>query len=517
MTNPFFWTKSPTPDSHRYLAEVGEDHRKRFGQYFTHQGVAKFMVDWALGSGYRSLYDPGFGLGAFYTSAADKDYASFTASEVDPMVLDYWEKSTGHHATFIAREDYLLSWGKKHTNIVCNPPYMRFQKFLNRDAVFAAFAKNAGLRLSGYTNTASAFLLKSLSELDGKGRLAYIMPLEFLNTGYGKLVKSKLIEGGHLAAIIKLDCEKEIFPDAITSVGIVLYDAAVHHRTVSFYSVNTIDALPTLFESEPVARVPAAELSPGSKWLQYCAANSGPLDTGSLILLDNYGRFTRGIATGANKFFVLSRTTARAAQLDNSEYVPCLTRSAQVKRTVFSSTDYEHLLRDDAPVLLFSVGANHSSGAERYIKIGEASGYHKRFLTKNRTPWYKTEFRNPAPILMGVFSRGGYKVIRNRSDAVNLSCFHGFHPNMNGQHYLDHLFLYFASRPGRSVMALSMRKYGDALDKFEPNDLNHALVPSEAAFERLGNSAVEHAIGYVEENDCVPDYINDFFGEIVNA
>lgn len=107
----------------------------------------------------------------------------------------------------------MLSWGRKHTNIVCNPPYMRFQKFLNRDAVFSAFAKNAGLRLSGYTNTASAFLIKSLLELDGKGRLAYIMPLEFLNTGYGRAVKAKLLEGGHLAAIIKVDCEKQIFPD----------------------------------------------------------------------------------------------------------------------------------------------------------------------------------------------------------------------------------------------------------------------------------------------------------------
>ena len=517
MTNPFFWTKSSTPDSRRYLTEVGEDHRKRFGQYFTHQAVAKFMVDWALGSGYRSLYDPGFGLGAFYSSVADKDCTDFTASEADPTVLDYWEKVTGHNATFVAKEDYLLSWGKKHTNIVCNPPYMRFQKFLNRDAVFAAFAKNTGLRLSGYTNIASAFLLKSLSELDGTGRLAYIMPLEFLNTGYGELVKARLLESEHLAAIIKLDCEKELFPDAITSVGIVLYDAAVRHQSVSFYSVNTIDALPALFESEPVARVPLAELSPGSKWLQHWTARDGPLDTGGLIRLDHYGRFTRGIATGANKFFVLTQSAAKAAQLDNSEYVPCLTRSAQVKRAVFSSADYEYLLRDDASVLLFSVGANHSPAAERYIKIGEANGYHKRFLTKNRTPWYKTETRSPAPILMGVFSRDGYKVVRNRSGAVNLSCFHGFHPNMSGQHYLDRLFLYFASQPGRNVMALSVRKYGDALDKFEPNDLNYALAPSEGALDRLGNPAVERAIRYVEDNDCVPEYINDFFGEIVNA
>ena len=41
------------------------------------------------------------------------------------------------------------------------------------------------------------------------------MPLEFLNTGYGKLVKARLIDGGHLAAIISLDCERDVFPDVV--------------------------------------------------------------------------------------------------------------------------------------------------------------------------------------------------------------------------------------------------------------------------------------------------------------
>ena len=517
MTNPFLWTKSSTPDGLVYLEKVGERHRKRLGQYFTHPDVADFMVKWVLGSGHPSLHDPGFGLGAFYTQIVDGRQIDFTAGEIDPVVLGFWEKASGREASFVEKEDYLLSWGKTHTNIVCNPPYMRFQKFLNRDDVFSAFAKNTGLRLSGYTNTASAFLLKSLSELDGKGRLAYIMPLEFLNTGYGKVVKSKLLEGGHLASIIKLDCEKELFPDAITSVGIILYDAAKHHQAVDFYSIDSIDALPTVFETPPMARVALAELSPDAKWLQYCISSDSSVKTNDLIPLNYYGRFTRGIATGANKFFVLRPSSAKAAKLGNAEYLPCLTRSSQVQQAIFSTADYERLAKDDAPVLLFSVGVNHSPAAEKYIKLGEASGYHQRFLTKNRTPWYRTEVRSPAPLLMGVFSRGGYKIIRNRSNAINLSCFHGFHPNFYGRYYLDHLYLYLASQPGRNVMALSMRKYGDALDKFEPNDLNSALVPSPTALAVLEHAVAKQAMEHIEENDRVPDYINDFFGEVVSA
>ena len=67
----------------------------------------------------------------------------------------------------------------------------------------------------------NSYLIKSLSEIGNAGRLAYIMPLEFLNTGYGKPVKSRLIDGGHLAAIISLDCERDVFPDvALTDVDV---------------------------------------------------------------------------------------------------------------------------------------------------------------------------------------------------------------------------------------------------------------------------------------------------------
>ena len=512
MTSQYFLTKSSTADDRIYLGHVGDQHRKRFGQYFTPREVADFMVGWVMESGHPSLYDPAFGLGNLYDPVIDDDHVAFSASEIDPSVLNYWENATGRSAVFVEREDYLLSWGEQHTNIVCNPPYMRFQKFLNRDDVFSAFVSNTGIRLSGYTNTASAFLMKSLSEMDGKGRLAYIMPLEFLNTGYGDVVKAKLIDGSHLAAIIKLECEKEIFPDAITSVGIILYDAAVSHQKVDFYSINSIGSLATVLESTPTTRVASAELTPNAKWLRHFTVANFSMNTDGLFPLSHYGRFSRGIATGANKFFVMKPSTAKAANLDASEYTPCLTRSTQAMRAVFSQSDFEELARKDAPVLLFSAGANHSAEAERYIRFGEINDYHKRFLTKSRKPWYKTESRSPAPILIGVFSRGGYKVIRNRSSLLNLSCFHGFNPNIYGLHYVDHLYLYLASEPGRAIVSLSNRKYGDSLDKFEPNDLNEALVPSQTMFDRLDTEAIDCAMEYIEENGSVPEYINAFFG-----
>ncbi len=498
----------------KYLRRVGEKHRKEYGQFFTHPEVARFMVRWVLKSGEWMLFDPAVGLGAFFDSVADDPSIEFAGSEIDPKILDFWTDEVAARKVEIANEDYLLSWGKSHANIVCNPPYMRFQKFIDRDAVFRAFVDNLGLRLSGYTNTASAFLLKSISELNGAGRLAYLMPLEFLNTGYGSIVKKCLIENGHLVAIIELNCEKDIFPDAITSVGIILYDASRHYAHVDFHTADAIPSLARILESEPTARVAWEQLNPNSKWLSYFQTIPFVVNHQKAVPLNHYGRFSRGIATGANEFFVLRPSRARTLGINGSEAVPCIAKSSQIRQPVFGRGDYDALVRDDAPVLLFSVNKRHSKRAAAYIRSGEQRGYNTRFLTKSRSPWYKTETREPAPLLLGVFSRGGYKIIRNRSEVLNLTCFHGFRPNIFGMAYLDRLFLYLASASGRDIVSLSARRYGDALDKFEPNDLNNALVPSQQVFDELSAKEVAKAVRHVESTGKSPDWIDAFFAKL---
>ena len=163
-----------------YTESVDIAHRKKFGQFFTHPSVARFMTRWISKSASDQVFDPAFGLGIFYAESSVRNKSSFRAMEVDTEIIQYWQRWSGDKNVKITQGDYLHTWGLKHENIVCNPPYMRFQKFLDRDAVFLEFQEHLGVRLSGYTNTASAFLIKSLSELKQGGRLAYIMPLEFL-------------------------------------------------------------------------------------------------------------------------------------------------------------------------------------------------------------------------------------------------------------------------------------------------------------------------------------------------
>ena len=497
-----------------YLRTVGDDRRRDLGQFFTHPKIARFMARWVMESPNRGMHDPAFGLGAFLDAADEMGGGSpFTGSEIDAGVLDYWrEFSPMRGKARVYAEDYLAAWGRGYGNIVCNPPYMRFQKFANRDAVLKRMERELGARLSGYTNMASAFLLKSLSELAPGGRLAYIMPPEFLNTGYGTAVKRRLIDGAHLAAIVRLDCEKDAFPDAITSACVILYDSARRFSRLNLYAVKSLDALESLWDAPAVAEIPYVRLDPSEKWLPHFEKDP-PTISAAAVPLAYYGRFIRGIATGANDFFALKPSRAAELGLDESETTTCVSKSAQIRTPFFTAADRDRLAARDERALLFDVNGRRPSDAARaYIRMGEALGYDQRYITRNRRPWYSLERRAPSPILIGVFSRGGYKIARNETRALNLTCFHGFRPNALGERYVDGLFLYLSSAVGRKIVSLSARMYGDSLTKFEPNDLNAALAPSPQTLEDLPPERAAAALEYMRRHTgAVPEYVERRF------
>lgn len=502
-------------DSSEYLSWVGEPHRKRYGQYFTPPEVADFMVEWVSRSGLRSMFDPAFGLGVFRESAQKFGIRTFEACEIDSRIFQYWKNAQDHDADLIEHADYLLSWNKHPDNIVCNPPYMRFQRFRNRKQVGQAFENYLNLRLPGYTNSASAFLIKSLSELKPSGRLAYIMPLEFLNTGYGRIVKERLISGRHLRAIISIRCEKAVFPDAITSSGIILYDTARTFRHVDFHVLNSVNELNNILERKPANRVPTSSLNPRSKWLAYFSPEATSNRDIGFVPLSFYGRFHRGIATGANKFFVLRPSKAKELKLNSREFLPCVTKCSQIQKPFFGETDYIELVQQDQPVLLFNASTGNASvRAREYVSVGESKGYHLRYLTRTRRPWYKTEERQPAPLLIGVFSRNGYKIVRNTSNAITLTCYHGFQPNLFGTDYVDKIFLFLLSKRGREIVSRSKRQYGDGLEKFEPGDMNETPSPNPDLFNELSPGLVDDALARLRVTGELPQQVEKFFEQL---
>ncbi|MEY3870790.1 MAG: hypothetical protein RLZZ338_4684, partial [Cyanobacteriota bacterium] len=499
-----------------YTSLVGQEHREKFGQFFTNREVADFMVKWVLSGNDRALYDPAFGLGVFYDAAlANKFQGEFKGTEIDSQILSFFFQQENSGAIDVKNADYLSIWGETYSGIICNPPYMRFQKFHGRKQVFADFEKHLNIKLSGYTNIASAFLVKSINELSQGGRLAYIMPLEFLNTGYGTIIKRQLIAEGNLHAIVKIECEKDVFPDVTTSVGIILFEKNKTPNPIKFFVVRNLANIKNVLRDTPSTSLDVTQISPDQKWLRFFEYEKLTINSQKLNPISMYGAFSRGIATGANEFFVLNNEKISLTGLLPEEFVPCITKSSQIKTAIFTDSDFQRLADANESVFLLNINGSPSPGAQDYLKQGEKFGFHHRYLTKTRKPWYAIEKRTPAPLLFGVFSREGFKVIRNYSNTRNLTCYHGFQPNLFGINYIDHLFLYFLSSTGRYILTQNMRKYGDALDKFEPNDLNNALCPNIDFFPQIKN--IDREVDYVREYGSISENLEDIFSTLIDA
>ena len=251
------------------------------------------------------------------------------------------------------------------------------------------------------------------------------------------------------------------------------------------------------------------------KWQQYFE-RSVPFYHRNFVPLSSYGKFKRGIATGANEFFSLNAADIRKYNFKESEYRYCITRSSQIRKSIFEESDLNNLVSSNENVFVLSLNSGIlSKEAEVYIKYGENQGFNNRYLTRNRKCWYELEKRSVPEILFGVFSRDSYKIIRNRTKSITLTCYHGFTlSDKYDRNIIDRLFIYFKSDLAIRALSNNKRIYGDNLTKFEPNDLSDVLVPSLSQLNTMSDDFVKEQLRNIALYDHLDSYGNDFINNI---
>ncbi len=388
------------------------------------------------------------------------------------------------------------AWSAAYDAIIANPPYYKHHYVENKEDLRAVISSRVGAPFSVQTNIYCWFLIKALALLKPGGRLAFIIPTEFLNANYGRDVKKHLLGTGFLRYIISVCYKSKTFDDAITTACVLLAEKGVEPLSgIRFYRADSHDQLGKLsrfLADTDFIEYDSSDLDIEHKWRSYFPGNMS-IDRGpsNLVPLSTYGRFSRGIATGANEYFAIRPSTAEKYSLPQECLIPCLSKARQAPGKTFTGQEFEALVQADKPVYLFDGSAVTSKAVNRYIRLGEEAGYQHRYLTKMRNPWYALEKRSTCKIWVGVFGRAGVRFIWNESDCISLTCFHVFQPGSAGEAYLPFLFLYLNSSTGRTFLELEKREYGDGLEKYEPNDVNKALAPD---FSLLDQDKLERLI-----------------------
>lgn len=490
--------------SETYHLKHNIQYRKDLGQFFTPQIISDLMAEWIIKDHPKTILDPAFGMGIFYFSIYNKlkKPIDFQAYEIDKKIITYIPKNILQKIN-LHNADYLASPIKHYDAIICNPPYLRFQKFIHRHKILPYLEKLFGHKILGYSNISSIFLLKSIKELSFGGRLAYIMPYEFFNTGYGKDVKKQLIENGLLKQMVIFSNEKEIFAEAITTVCILLCKKDNVLDPIKITKIKTLKEISQInsFENHYQHKIGTHQLPYIEKWTPIINKLFHKfVMPKNLDRVSHFGKFKRGIANGANEFFMLRKSDIKHLGLSKATYRSCITKSSQLKHYVLNHEILRQLREQDKPVFCFNTIYAEDEAVKNYIACGEAREFHKRYLTRNRHPWFRIEKRTPALILAGVFNRGKLKFVFNQTRAINFTCFHSFYPNDEGEQYIHRLFLYFISEYGQNIVSLNQRGYGNNLVKFEPGDLNECSVPSKRVFDSMSEDSAKDLIHALTNN-----------------
>lgn len=488
-----------------YLNTTSPQHRKKFAQFFTPPEIAGLMAKWLLGNpNLKNVLEPAFGLGIFSRSLLrHKSDLAIKGFEIDPVIF---AKATALFSNTqniaIELKDYLNhDWQNKYDGIICNPPYFKFHDYDNKNAI-KQLETQIACKLNGFTNLYALFLLKSISQLNENGRAAYIVPSEFLNSDYGKLVKLHLLQSKTLRHIIVVHFDENVFSEALTTACILLLANDKQTESVQFSNLDSISDMQNL--EKLISVYPAYltnaqcfnfnDLNPEIKWRSYYQTQNA-LQYKNLVPFSKYAKTMRGIATGANHYFTFNQFKARQFNIPEHYLLPCICKSADIKQEFFTAEGFNKLKNQNKNVFLLNSENYNSEAVKNYLALGEKQEINKRFLTANRKPWYSLENRPPAPIWVSVFNRTGLRFIKNEACVSNLTTFHGIYPNQTNliAENTDLLFSYLLTDMAKEIFADNRREYGNGLQKFEPNDINNARMPDLNSLElTVKNEILKH-------------------------
>ena len=340
---------------HQHLPRTGpaRESLREKGQFWTPDWIADAMVAYVLTGETDTIFDPAVGAGSFFRSAkalADRTNRRIrlSGSELDPDTL---QQARIHGLTAddlrnVELNDFVLQPPQGRLKaIVANPPYIRHHRL---SSAVKAQLKILGTQLIGQPLDGRAglhvyFLLRALQLLSPNGRLAFIVPADTCEGVFATLLWSWIAREYRLDAVVTFTPEASPFPGVDTNPVIILIrkvppsDSFHWAKCVTPGTGDLQEWICSSFETEPgndlvVLRRDLHEgVATGLTREPVLVPHQGPL-------LADFAGVQRGIATGANDFFFLTRQQASTLHLREEFLVPAIGRTRDVPGDTVTDT-----------------------------------------------------------------------------------------------------------------------------------------------------------------------------------
>ena len=467
--------------------------------HLTPPELAKAMASYAVSllgpaDGPVHFGDPAVGNGAFYAALLQvlprSRIGSALGVDINSRQVEAARSRWGHRGLRVTRADYLhLERLPLRTLILANPPYLRHQD------IPASYKKRLRERASVITHSIVDaksgqyvyFLILSHHWMAENGVAAWLVPSGFIRAQYGRDVRRYLTEEVQLIRIHQFGAKDPQFENAKVLPVIVVF----RRSTPDPSSTVTVTVGGTLDAPELTQRVSIGALREEESWTVALRGHTGPKAT---VSIGDLFSVNRGIATGANQFFILRRDKARELKLPDVALRPVLPKSRLLTSDVIErSGDGWPVVEPQLCVLDCELSeteiASKYPELDKYLAEGRALRVVDRNLVRHRRPWYRQERRRPAMFLCTYMGRGNasrlpLRFIWNKSDAIATNVYLMMYPKLALADVLDErpkareeLFLLLQGAASATVGQFS-RMYAGGLQKIEPRELLKVGLPN---------------------------------------
>lgn len=418
--------------------------RNILGQFATPTVLAREILAYGLsllpGDKPVRFLDPALGTGAFFSALLEtrknKPLSIAKGYEIDTHyglpARELWaDKGLKVELTDFTRA---TPQSPGFNLLICNPPYVRHHHLESSEKLRLQKKSKgaAGIELSGLAGLYCHFLALSHHWMSGGGIAGWLIPSEFMDVNYGGELKRYLLKEVTLLRIHRFDPNNVQFDDALVSSAVVWFkkEKPPAGHTVEFTYGGT-HAAPMISR-----RISSEELVKEAKWtrfprLKIRAKTKAPV-------LSDFFDIRRGVATGNNKFFILSREKIKELQLPMECFRPILPSPRYITTNEIAGDAQGNPRLSQALFLLHCRLPEQEVRRRyptlwRYLKTGKkevAAGY----LCKSRRLWYLQEERKSTPFVCTYMGREDspaarpFRFLLNHSQAITANTYLMLYP-----------------------------------------------------------------------------------------
>jgi hypothetical protein len=461
------------------------------GQFWTPDWVAQAMVAYVLQNENDALFDPAVGTGAFFKAARRLgSKVQFLGYELDARALQDARNQglSDSDLSQIQNTDFLDHPPEQlQSAIIANPPYIRHHRLESqvKEQLNSWARKLIGYPLDARAGLHVYFLLRLLTLLKPGGRLAIIVPADVCEGVFAKGLWAWISRAYQLEATVTFTPEANPFDGVDTNPIILLFRNAQPKGTLLWARCfNKGEDFKHWIQSGFTQTVSGLEIQTRNLDEAIRTGLSRPrsTDSGHQPTLGDWAKAMRGIATGANSFFLLRDDQVQSLGLPLAFVRPAIARVRDVTGGILDKDLLEQIRRSGRPTWLFSVDGRPLGQFPRtvqtYLEYGEQQGLPSRPLISTRRPWYRMETRAVPPLLFAYLGRRSQRFILNKVEALPLTGFLAIYPRLSDHDSVKRLWQLLNHPETLENLALVSKSYGGGALKAEPRALERLPLPS---------------------------------------